>query len=1008
MKMRIRALIVAVMVAASVVAFTSTANAGTYHVQQCHPNTGYQIQGGWGVATAGWGGGSVNGTCAGGIMGTTAFNPGSPCGVGNCSGADWLNLASPRIPGNLYYSQLTLNYFNEGGANAAVGPASLRQCTSTATVPCVGFIPTTPTTSGGNPGSVALPCTPGGAQPCKAVDFTGSYGYKVGHFWIGALDFSVVDPVAPASIAPYGGSLKSSANTAGRAWNRGTPDVYVSATDADSGVKSIDAYVDSVVADHVSVPTPVSCGNGPYANFQPCPGGYGQGSTVQTTAMSDGPHTLYGTAVDASGNAAASSVSFYADNTKPAVPADVEPDVSGTNGWNTSNSFTVNWTNTGETVETETESGIAQVVVDVNPTTGTQTDPAPVTVPVGSTASGIAATASSVSGVTVPAIGEWTLRLKVVDKAGNESEVGEGTGSDTGIGYDPAAPAKPGAFANGWIGRLELANGYDQEWNYVRGAEVAPICGFAGSIDSPSDPGTAINIPGDVRKWRLPASLTEATHQIHLRAVTCSGMASATIESVEAKVDLTDPTPSFDGVQDGRWYKDGQIVNLRGSDSLSGMAPSTDSDSTHGAYIKYSINGVGPQPEESPRGGAASIPVNGEGAKQLSFAPVDLAGNESKSTVVNFGIDASLPVGYFASQDAARPTVIKAPIGDNVSGVDYATIAVRKAGSGDDWTNLPTSVVDSGENAVGSGQKSASALTRFPDTKLPDGTYEARLRAFDLAGNELSTGKDVNGNSFLIRNPMRATTGLTASLSKATRICKKGKNGKMRCVVKKCTKKSKGLCFKKKKGRQVLVGGSTNLSVGYKRGALVIGTLTSATGSPLANQPVEIYTRAKIKDGGKDAKEVKIGETSTDSQGVYGYRVPSGVSRTVRVYYPGTEQREDVSATANLGTAAWVKATISKRHFYTGQTAKFSGKVTSSDGAMPASGKLIVLQFRAGKRWLPAVTVAHTDAKGKFSVKYKFAGRRVKNRIVFRVFAPSEDNWGHTGSMSKVFVIKLN
>ena len=138
------------------------------------------------------------------------------------------------------------------------------------------------------------------------------------------------------------------------------------------------------------------------------------------------------------------------------------------------------------------------------------------------------------------------------------------------------------------------------------------------------------------------------------------------------------------------------------------------------------------------------------------------------------------------------------------------------------------------------------------------------------------------------------------------------------------------------------------------------------------------------------------------------FKIRPGVSRTVRVYYPGTETRRDTSASVTLGTGAKLKLRVSKKHARTGQTVTFRGTVTSFDRVVPASGKIVALQFYAGKKWRPAVAIARTDSKGRFAVKYKFDGKRVKARIVFRVIAPAEDGWGHASSASKRITMKLN
>lgn len=326
-------------------------------------------------------------------------------------------------------------------------------------------------------------------------------------------------------------------------------------------------------------------------------------------------------------------------------------------------------------------------------------------------------------------------------------------------------------------------------------------------------------------------------------------------------------------------------------------------------------------------------------------------------------------------------------MGDGVSGLESATIDVRRE-SGGDWIQLPTGLADLSGAAVAGYPKSGIASARFPDTKLPDGRYNVRVRTFDQAGNALVTDRDKNGRPLIVDSgSMRAYSGLSASLFKAKRTCKKQRGVK---------------CVKRARGKVVFVGGNSRLTVGFKRGAVVQGFLVDSATRALARQPIEIYTTQKGK------AEILAGVTSTKSDGSYVFKLRPGVSRGVRVHYPGTETRRDTSANVTLGTGANLKLRVSKRHARTGQTVVFRGTVTSFDGIVPASGKIVALQFYAGKKWRPAVAIARTDSKGRFAVKYKFDGARVKARIVFRVIAPSEDGWGHATSASRRITLNLN
>lgn len=1001
MKHRLAAVIVAALAVVSVFAFTTTAQAGTYVTTSnfCDftPSSdgfNYGISGG---CNSGFG-----------ILEQTGHTP-----LGTWQW--WLSTALPSTL-NLNTAVYTASWDN-GRSSGDSYPFETRICSifggygTSGPSPCSGSsIDYWNNAHNSGPMDRSNSCpsggmtAPGQAQTCRGFLFarfmpTGTIdlgGAQLSNLRLTIADFTA--PVVSTTLANYPISQGN--------WLRGTVGTGATATDTNgSGMTSMAL---SILDDlpH-SVTSSKSCY---YGNQIPCSTSTSFSSSFNTTGVSDGPHTARYTATDAgSMTGATSNFSFKVDNTKPDTPAEITPQTSGENGWSSSNSFGATWTNGAEVDENTTQSGIDKVIVDVNPTNpGTQSDPAPVTVPVGSTVSGITAAKDSITGASVPAIGQWVLRIQLVDKAGNVSDVGDGSGggvdSDSTIGYDPSAPAKPAGQANGWISRKELADGYSQIWSYTAPPTgIAPLCGWAGKVSEVQgdDPGTAKNVPGDgaTRSWLLPANLAEGQHYVNLRAISCAGVASPGIESVGAPVDLTDPTPSYSGVEPGKWYKNGKTATIGGSDDLSGMAGEPDLTKLYsrGAYIAYSVNGTGPADADVPRGSQGEVAFTGDGQKTLSFSPVDLAGNEAKPTVVTFGIDGSLPHGYFADMDRNRPTLLRTVVADDVSGVDYAVIAIRRQGT-DNWQNLPTSLVDGAGNPTGSGIKSGVASARFPDTSLPKGTYDVRTSIYDLAGNVAITSKYQDGSSVSVTNPMREVTTINAKLFKALRAC-----GKKHCVVKKCTKKTKGTCYKVYKGKVVLVGGSTTVSSAYNRGAMINGVLAGEDGKPLKNQPVVISTVEKVS-----GKSTIVGTTTTDSNGLYGLRVPAGMNRSVTATYAGTELRQDVATHVTMNTQAKLKLKISKRRARTGQTVTFSGRVTSWDGKYPVAGKIVELQFFALKKWRPAVGVGHTDKNGKFKIKYKFDGRRVKAKINFRVAARTEDNWGHAFSTSKTAVIRVN
>lgn len=982
--------VVAILIGAFIALFAPApqAVAGTYDVTLSPCNA-------WGsFGSNGWG----NGIYCNGYL-AFQLNSNSSATVGAPGTYMWLK--SPRLPDTTFLKTLKLTYLasQATGSNDHIQARACQryagQNDAFSGAPngaCVGAVFGLPSASAFSLltiGEGTLACT----TNCGGWQLDVSTSYSSGFVWLDGIAATIGDNTAPTVTT----SLASHEISQGE-WLRGTVEIGATGNDvAGSGIESMAFYPGDPT---LTVSTVAPCN---YANWIPCATVMGWTGSFDTRTVFDGQHTGRYTATDPAGmTGETATFNYKVDNTKPDTPTELKPETTGMNGWSATNSFGASWTNGAEDDETSTQSGIEKVIVDVEPTdAGVQTNPDPVTVPVGETVAGVSATTSSVSGVTVPAVGRYVLRVRVVDRAGNVSEIGDG--SDVSVGFDPAAPAKPAGQSNGWISRDELAAGYDQEFTVMTlPGTAAPVCGFSYLVnDSPLDEApSSINVPGGgaARNVRLPGTLTEATHYVHLRSIACNGIPSSTSDHVAARVDRTDPLPLLSGIEDGLWYRDGRIVKLGGFDALSGMdaAPDDLPFSTDGAFISYNINGVGPADREAPRGGTAHIPVFGEGRKTLEFAPVDLAGNRAPVTAVNFGIDASRPYGYINRQEVDRPTRLAAQLNDKVSGVDHAQIFVRGPGTNDHWHPLPTAISETLPGS--SGGEHTSALARFPDTRIKRGTYEVRVLAYDKAGNELETNKQGDGLVATVNNPARELSSLKASLMKSSRSCRR-----KRCVLRRCSRFLKQGCVKKVRGRFELIGGTKELSVAYKRGAIVGGTLTDGAGVPLRDQEVTVASTELVS-----GKSRVLGSIRTDSSGIYAMRIPPGMNRAIRVSYQGTELREDASATTKLFTQAKLDLRINKRRARTGQTVTFTGRVKPLDGQIPASGKIVALQFYAARRWRPAIEVTHTRSDGSFRVRYKFDGRRVRARIVFRVTAPAENGWGHSASASKPVIVRLN
>jgi hypothetical protein len=211
-------------------------------------------------------------------------------------------------------------------------------------------------------------------------------------------------------------------------WVAGTPPVIVEATD-NTGIRDTFLLIDGGRQRAV----PHGCD---YRQLVPC-ANQRTALDAPTTIFPDGRHTLTLQAIDAAGNTGAASRELLIDNTAPAPPQSV--DVAGGVGWRAQATRRVSWMNPPQRFAPITAAGYRLCPVEAE-----SSDP------------NIAAKAKSacVNGqqqgrdvseipeLELPKPGAWTLRLWLVDAAGNadpDSAITIG-----GLGYDPTPPEVAG------------------------------------------------------------------------------------------------------------------------------------------------------------------------------------------------------------------------------------------------------------------------------------------------------------------------------------------------------------------------------------------------------------------------------------------------------------------------------------------------------------------------------------------------------------------------------------
>jgi len=315
--------------------------------------------------------------------------------------------------------------------------------------------------------------------------------------------------------------------------------------------------------------------------------------------------------------------------------------------------------------------------------------------------------------------------------------------------------------------------------------------------------------------------------------------------------------------------------------------------------------------------------------------------NKNCTSVRTVRVDNEVPeVAFRNTQGSADPELIRAPVDEDYSGVEWSKISYAREGT-DEWHDLPTA------------HQGGELRARVDSEAVPPGRYKFKARAEDEAGN--ASGEVLareNGQPMVLRFPLRADSQLRAGIG----------DGALRRTIK------------------------------YGRTPEIRGRLLSADRDPLAEQTVKV--QEQYAPGSLEAQHTH--EAVTDKDGRFVLRLPTGPSRDVQVTYPGSKRFRPAGA-QELGVKvrSGVKFNTSRKRVPGGQSVTFGGKVRHDGTQIPANGKLVELQVREGAhKWETVREAFSTRGDGKFSTSYRFGNFYSRPvRFSFRVKVTRENGW---------------
>jgi hypothetical protein len=165
----------------------------------------------------------------------------------------------------------------------------------------------------------------------------------------------------------------------------------------------------------------------------------------------------------------------------------------------------------------------------------------------------------------------------------------------------------------------------------------------------------------------------------------------------------------------------------------------------------------------------------------------------------------------------------------------------------------------------------------------------------------------------------------------------------------------------------------------------------------------------QFADGALISRRVR--RVETDSDGLWGQRLPAGPSRTVTARFDGSPRYlSDREAAGKLMVRTKTTFRLSRTHVPEGRRVVFRGRVANRAARIPAGGKLIELQVRDGSRWETVRQTFYTRANGRFKLRYRFGGFYTSDvSYRFRIKVLRERGWPYKApvkSRSRKLVVK--
>jgi hypothetical protein len=483
---------------------------------------------------------------------------------------------------------------------------------------------------------------------------------------------------------------------------------------------------------------------------------------------------------------------------------------------------------------------------------------------------------------------------------------------------------------------------------------------FADRVPCPNGPG---HLEVDTRRF------TEGTQGLVVQAQDTAGNVGIS-PAVTARIDNTPPARVDVEVEGGEAWRNRNDFMVTWTNPLE-----ADRAPIVAASYKLCSAGTdsctrGQQSGESVSRFGVAAPA--PGAWSISLWRRDAAGNETEtaaSVPVTLRYDPEPPQLAFEPPAPADPTLVSVAVTDRVSGVASGSIEISPSGSGI-WQTLATDLTG------------GHLLTLIDDAALPAGTYVLRARAADLASNEASTDRRLDGQAIILTLPVRIVSTMKAGFERIRWVRQTVRRHGKRVRVRR---------------RITVLTPAARVSSGGR--AQIAGRLTNRDGQGIPDQEVRVYSSSVVS-----ADQV-VAVLRTDSDGRYRYTATGAMNRTLRFAFVGSALVLPAQASVEMRVPGLTSLGVSRRLALNGQAVTFSGSLRTLPA--PAGGKLVELQVRLSSRWQTFRTV-RTDAAGRWAIAYRFRRTRGVQRYRFRARLPKEADYPFAAGGSRSLTVRVS